>query len=464
MDLETAQPTAPEISDAKTLEKSSSTTLASRYGRTRKPNVSPDFVALGKNVRNSLSPSTCASVTNGEAPDPSKQQPVSQKRANTSSNRLPDSETPGMVGNGEISIKTPESSSKAGNHRDSMKAQDTKIKATPSVTTPASASPTPTTPSSSIMPGCEFVGNADKEWAIGDIAWGGMGKFPYWPCIIMNDPLSKTHVCEKSKGRSTSKCYFLQFCGDNGRHSWLPAKNLLEFINKQQFFDLQSKVLQDPRKKATFAVKFTLRSHSKDSWENAVTEAEHLMSLGSADRVMHFQLLYPIEVQRTKKDLIKLLMEEEVPSSNQKSQPKISAASPEPSVSVQDSLSAPKKQEDKVKRADQKKEIPLNSKSIQKKQELGSNEESSEAEMNEEVESVPMVKRQKSPVKKPKKKRKQEFGPDFDLYYSKTFDRLADEHPELKDEDIEKYLRKVWLAMNDTQKLKYQPRFVKEVS
>ncbi|CAH0396221.1 unnamed protein product [Bemisia tabaci] len=188
------------------------------------------------------------------------------------------------------------------------------------------------------------------------------------------------------------------------------------------------------------------------------------MSLGSADRVMHFQLLYPIEVQRTKKDLIKLLMEEEVPSSNQKSQPKISAASPEPSVSVQDSLSAPKKQEDKVKRADRKKEIPLNSKSIQKKQELGSNEESSEAEMNEEVESVPKVKRQKSPVKKPKKKRKQEFGPDFDLYYSKTFDRLADEHPELKDEDIEKYLRKVWLAMNDTQKLKYQPRFVKEVS
>lgn len=74
--------------------------------------------------------------------------------------------------------------------------------------------------------------------------------------------------------------------------------------------------------------------------------------------------------------------------------------------------------------------------------------------MNEEVESVPKVKRQKSPVKKPKKKRKQEFGPDFDLYYSKTFDRLADEHPELKNEDIEKYLRKVWLAMNDTQKLK----------
>lgn len=60
-----------------------------------------------------------------------------------------------------------------------------------------------------------------------------------------------------------------------------------------------------------------------------------LIFVPSADRVMHFQLLYPIEVQRTKKDLIKLLMEEEVPSSNQKSQPKISAASPEPSVSVQ---------------------------------------------------------------------------------------------------------------------------------
>lgn len=55
---------------------------------------------------------------------------------------------------------------------------------------------------------------------------------------------------------------------------------------------------------------------------------------------------------------------------------------------------------------------------------------------------------------KKRKKKKQDFGPDFDLYYSQTFDRLSDEHPELKEEDIEKYLRKVWLAMDDNQKLK----------
>nr|XP_018902760.1 PREDICTED: histone-lysine N-methyltransferase NSD2-like isoform X2 [Bemisia tabaci] len=453
---------------------------------------------------------------------------------------------------GANSVKTPSGSTKV---------HDAKIKATPSVMTPASAS-TPITPSSSIIPGGEFVGDAEKIWAVGDLAWGGIGKFPYWPCIIMNDPVSRTHVCVKTKGRSTSKWYFLQFCGDNGRHSWLPAKNLLEFINKQQFFDLQSKVLQDPRKKAAFAIKFTIKPHTKGGWEQAVSEAEHLMFLGRADdRVQHFQRLYPMEVQRTKKDLLKLLMEEEVPSSHQISHPTTSQASAEPSISALEPVSpsppetspmstdsppkkltiiknngkyklktskgrnplklslkekmlpqnklavlkmkkqlkkrrlqkekkdrvkraywklkaiepaaesdelkdpsmAPKVQEEKVKRAYRKKDIPTNSKSVQQKEERGSNEESTEVEINEEVESVSKAKRQKSPVKK-RKKKKQDFGPDFDLYYSQTFDRLSDEHPELKEEDIEKYLRKVWLAMDDNQKLKYQPRFVKDDS
>ena len=74
--------------------------------------------------------------------------------------------------------------------------------------------------------------------------------------------------------------------------------------------------------------------------------------------------------------------------------------------------------------------------------------------MDEEIEPVTKVKRQKSPMKKRKKKRKQDFGPDFDVYCSKNFDRIADENPELKDEEIDKYLQKVWLEMDETQKLR----------
>lgn len=64
-----------------------------------------------------------------------------------------------------------------------------------------------------------------------------------------------------------------------GRHDAQQVKNLNSFSCVLSLL-ITLFHLSQPRKKATFVVKFTLRSHSKDSWENAVTEAEHLMSLG----------------------------------------------------------------------------------------------------------------------------------------------------------------------------------------
>jgi len=36
-----------------------------------------------------------------------------------------------------------------------------------------------------------------EEFEVGDIVWAKVGKFPYWPSIICNDPLTNVHVKSK---------------------------------------------------------------------------------------------------------------------------------------------------------------------------------------------------------------------------------------------------------------------------
>lgn len=59
--------------------------------------------------------------------------------------------------------------------------------------------------------------------------------------------------------------------------------------------------------------------------------------------------------------------------------------------------------------------------------------------------------------KRPKRKsvKKSKFGPNYDVFSSKLFDRVSDDYPELNGEEVNRYLKKVWLEMSDTQKARY---------
>lgn len=65
---------------------------------------------------------------------------------------------------------------------------------------------------------------------------------------------------------------------------------------------------------------------------------------------------------------------------------------------------------------------------------------------------------QKDNLKKKKKKSHRKSGADFRLFISKHFDRVLDEHPDMKEKDVDKYLEKMWQDMDDQQKLRYRPR------
>lgn len=55
--------------------------------------------------------------------------------------------------------------------------------------------------------------------------------------------------------------------------------------------------------------------------------------------------------------------------------------------------------------------------------------------------------------KKPKRKYvKKKLPVDFQAFSSKHFDQVADDHRELNEKEVNKYLLKMWNEMDDTQK------------
>lgn len=37
------------------------------------------------------------------------------------------------------------------------------------------------------------------KWIIGELAWGRVGNFPFWPCVVTLDPVSSVHYKARSK-------------------------------------------------------------------------------------------------------------------------------------------------------------------------------------------------------------------------------------------------------------------------
>lgn len=57
--------------------------------------------------------------------------------------------------------------------------------------------------------------------------------------------------------------------------------------------------------------------------------------------------------------------------------------------------------------------------------------------------------------KKPKKKyAKKKCSADFQVFSSKNFDRVTNEHPELSHKEINKFLQRLWNELDDAQKRK----------
>ncbi|XP_034232621.1 histone-lysine N-methyltransferase NSD2 isoform X2 [Thrips palmi] len=120
----------------------------------------------------------------------------------------------------------------------------------------------------------------------GDLLWGRLGHYPFWPCIIIHDPVEPIFYKKDGRGRLT---YHVLFYGDNGKRSWVASTLVLQFLGLQDFERQAAAVTSDMKKKdPKFYPGFVIKPFLKAKWNIAVREAEDVMTLTRDERMDAF--------------------------------------------------------------------------------------------------------------------------------------------------------------------------------
>ncbi|XP_056637531.1 uncharacterized protein LOC130445723 [Diorhabda sublineata] len=111
-----------------------------------------------------------------------------------------------------------------------------------------------------------------EEFNIGDIVWAQIGKFPYWPSLISEDPVT----CSFKNIMKNRCAYHVKFFGDKGKRAWINSKKLIEYKNRDDL-----KTYYENLKNCKSAVElqgYIIKGYIVERWTKAVDEVEFVKS------------------------------------------------------------------------------------------------------------------------------------------------------------------------------------------
>ena len=162
------------------------------------------------------------------------------------------------------------------------------------VSTPGSPMATQLTPVP--PPVKSVVGDSDEFPKIGDLVWGRMSGFPFWPCFVTKSPTSQY----RREGPSGKASYHVQFFNWNDESGWVNA--VIEFDGLDSFKKIAGKfgilwdacieiILLSAKKKSDKSYNPS-KGAMMSKWERAAREAEETMGLTRLERFEQYLVVY----------------------------------------------------------------------------------------------------------------------------------------------------------------------------
>uniref|UniRef100_A0A1B6KAF0 Histone-lysine N-methyltransferase n=2 Tax=Graphocephala atropunctata TaxID=36148 RepID=A0A1B6KAF0_9HEMI len=433
----------------------------SRYGRSHKPKLQEDFVSTDKKVSAYLKLSPGNQIQYFNMYKEVKKKPSPKKSEGKSNPNTPRRGRP------------PKTSPKSGNSNEDVAKIVIK-----------------TEPQDPCIPadGC--------EWMVGDLAWARVGGHPFWPCVIALDPLQKiyTKIVRKGRNMISQRWLHVQFFGDNGRRSWLNTTAIMAYNGREAFIQLGDTILAGMRKKEPKQTSaFVIKPAVVQVWEKAVQEAEDLIQASREDRISFFlaqfppmplpmltkeqvlgQLESPPKKRGRKRKADQSPQEEEVKKKQIKLEEVKIEPEPEPEA-VDPLLATPRTIADRKRRQALLMQLARSNQSAnadiagspppvpptpttKTEPDTPPTPKATQLKRNAETSAVTPVNK-----KKPKKQSvKKKTAPDFEVFCVKHLDRVSNDHPDLNEKEVTKYLQRMWNNMDDTKKASYKPRITNQ--
>ncbi|KAJ8920114.1 hypothetical protein NQ315_011770 [Exocentrus adspersus] len=128
-----------------------------------------------------------------------------------------------------------------------------------------------------------------SSFNVGDIVWGQIGTYPFWPCMIMKDPGTSLHK-KKFRGKYCQReMYHVRFFGDRGRRAWINKQQIMLYSSRRDL-DVLEDLMKSEHKPASYM--YVVKGNAVKKWKCAVDEAEQLKLKDFNEKISFFDELF----------------------------------------------------------------------------------------------------------------------------------------------------------------------------
>ncbi|KAL3268102.1 hypothetical protein HHI36_007229 [Cryptolaemus montrouzieri] len=130
------------------------------------------------------------------------------------------------------------------------------------------------------------------EFKIGDSVWGKVGAYPYWPCLIMSDPI--TSEFKKYKLLRTTPYYHVRFFGDKGKRSW--TTHVIPYETPDDLEMLAKISCREGIQMSVIKECYFVKPKQMNKWKQAVAEAESIKNESVETKLEFFNKIFSIGI------------------------------------------------------------------------------------------------------------------------------------------------------------------------
>ncbi|XP_073818956.1 nuclear receptor binding SET domain protein [Musca autumnalis] len=131
------------------------------------------------------------------------------------------------------------------------------------------------------------------SFSTGDLFWGQIYNYCYWPCMVCPDPDGKTITAKENNASSDQHVMVhVRFFADNARRNWVKRDNLMPFTTLEQYQERLDECRQKFGSKSAKFKQFVPKKNQVQVWYEAVNEANMVAAVPYEERLEKFYEIF----------------------------------------------------------------------------------------------------------------------------------------------------------------------------
>uniref|UniRef100_A0A8C3TIB0 Nuclear receptor binding SET domain protein 3 n=1 Tax=Chelydra serpentina TaxID=8475 RepID=A0A8C3TIB0_CHESE len=146
------------------------------------------------------------------------------------------------------------------------------------------------TPVQQFSPSLPTQVTTEVKFQVGDLVWSKVGTYPWWPCMVSNDPQLEVHTKINTRG---AREYHVQFFSNQPERAWVHEKRVREYKGHKQYEQL---LAEATKQASNHSEKQKIRKprpqRERAQWDIGIAHAEKALKMSREERIEQYTFIY----------------------------------------------------------------------------------------------------------------------------------------------------------------------------